>query len=92
MPQLTIPLNTYDSRQLAVVQGLVTDRTQKIFRGTGVYQDRCCRVSFGVVCREEYDKMRHRGENVTIDPLDKSRWAEDQIDWFIKQVCCVRRP
>ena len=73
-------------RQLAVVQGLVIDRTQKISRGTGVYRDRCCRVSFGVVCREEYDEIKHRGEKVTTDPLDKSRWAEDQVDWFIKQV------
>ena len=88
MLEVTLALNTDNRRQLAVVQGLVTDRTQKIFRGTGVYQDRCCRISFGVVCREEYDEVRHRGEKVTTDPLDKSRWAEDQIDWFIKQVSC----
>jgi hypothetical protein len=43
-------------------------------------------VSFGVVCREEYDEIKHRGETVTTDPLDKSRWAENQVDWFIKQV------
>lgn len=74
------------ARQLAVVQGLVMDRIQAISRGTVVYKDRCCRVSYGVVSREPYDAVRHRGEKVVLDPLDNKKWAENQIHWLIKQV------
>jgi hypothetical protein len=62
------------------------DRIQAINRGRNIYQDRRCRTSFGVLVNERYDERRHRGERVFVDPLDKTRWAENQIDWLIKQV------
>ena len=62
------------------------NRTQEISRGTSIYKDKCCRVSYGVICRELYDEHKHRGEPVSEDPLDKKLWAENQIDWLIKQV------
>jgi hypothetical protein len=62
------------------------DRIQAIDRGHNIYQDRRCRTSFGVLVNEPYDELRHRGEKVFVDPLDKTRWAENQIDWLIKQV------
>ena len=52
-----------------------------------MYPLRCCPISFGIVCREEYDATKHQGEIVVIDPFDKKRWAERQINWIIKQVC-----
>jgi hypothetical protein len=68
-----------------VVQGVVMDRVQALSRGTVVYKDRCCRLSFGVVSRVPYDPIKHRGEKVDIDPFDGKKWAEGQIDWLIKQ-------
>ena len=50
-----------------------------------MYTQRCCPVSYGIVCRELYDPMKHQGEIVVLDPYDKQRWAERQINWIIKQ-------
>ena len=72
--------------QLAVVHGLVMDRIQQIDRGIVVYKERCCRSSYGVVVRQPYNPYLHQGEDVSIDPRDKKKWAERQIHWFIKQV------
>ncbi|KAF7506955.1 hypothetical protein GJ744_011086 [Endocarpon pusillum] len=71
--------------QLAVAQGLVMDRIQFISRGRNVYQDRRCRTSFGVLVNKPYDEHKHRGEPVRIDPLDKKKWAQNQIEWLIKK-------
>ena len=80
----------FNDRQLAVVQGLVMDRIQAISRGNVVFKERCCRISYGTICREPYDKFKHTGEKVTYDSRDRKQWAEGQIDWFVKQV--TRRP
>jgi hypothetical protein len=69
-----------------VAKGLVIDRVQKLTKGQAVYTGKCCRVSYGVLVRERYDSIRHRGEYVTKDPLDGIKWAEEQIDWLIKEV------
>jgi hypothetical protein len=29
---------------------------------------------------------KDRGEKVVVDPLDRKKWAEGQIEWLIKQV------
>lgn len=71
--------------QLAVAKGLVMDRVQALRTGSGVYTGKFCRVSYGVLCRVPYDKVAHRGERVVHDALDKIQWAEDQIDWLIKE-------
>ncbi|MCJ1354012.1 MAG: hypothetical protein MMC33_003999 [Icmadophila ericetorum] len=72
--------------QLAVSKGLVVDRVQKIKSGKPVLGVRCCRSSFGMLCKEKYDKKRHIGrENITIDPLDKKMYVENTIVWFIKK-------
>ncbi|CAF9942006.1 hypothetical protein IMSHALPRED_003147 [Imshaugia aleurites] len=74
--------------QLAVVQGLVMDRIQTIGRGNMIFKERCCRVSYGVRCREEYhpDKNKsHVGQKVVLDARDGKRYVENQIDWFVKQ-------
>ena len=65
------------------------DRIQTIGRGNVVFKERCCRVSYGVRCRQEYqpDKYKsHVGQKVVEDPLDRKRYVENQIDWFVKQV------
>ncbi len=88
-PYLTVDGSLY--RQLAVVQGLVMDRIQAISRGSVVFKERCCRLSYGMICRELYNEAKHIGEEVTHDPRDRQRWAVNQIDWFVVQVS-KRRP
>jgi hypothetical protein len=74
------------SSQLAVSHGLVIDRIQALKYSGTVIRERCCRISYGVVVREKYDPLIHIGEEVSIDPRDKNKWAERQIHWLIKQV------
>ncbi len=62
------------------------DRIQRISRGHIVYRERCCRVSYGMICRELYNEAKHLGEDVTYDPRDGRKWAINQIDWFVIQV------
>ena len=38
--------------QLVVVHGIVIDRCQELRQGTGVYKERCCRSSYGIVIRQ----------------------------------------
>jgi len=77
--------------QLAVTHGLVLARSQALKGGPEVLSTRKCPVSYGVVCREAYDPAKHQGADVEQDPLDKKRWAERQVSWFIKQVRQSRR-
>ncbi len=64
------------------------DRIQTVSSRIPVFQERCCRLSYGVRCREEHDpaNLRHLGKPVTIDPRDNKKYVENQIDWFVKQV------
>jgi hypothetical protein len=72
--------------QLAVCHGLVLDRVQQIKEKRAVYKERYCRNSYGVVIRRAYDPTIHFDEPVTVDPRDKKKWVERQIDWFMVQV------
>lgn len=72
--------------QLAVVRGLVMARIQEVDQDLMVYKQLCCRNSYGILCRQEYDPSIHLGEDVTIDPRDGKKWAERQINWVILQV------
>lgn len=66
--------------------GIVLDRVQEIKSGFGAYKEICARNSYGIICREPYDPALHQGETITTDPHDKKRWAENQLQWLIKQV------
>jgi len=72
--------------QLAVVHGLVMDRVQQIKDDKVVYKERCCRHSYGIVCRELYNASKHTGEPVTEDSRDGQKYALKQIDWLVVQV------
>lgn len=48
---------------------------------------RCCRASYGMVCMEVYDRVKHAGLETWTDPLDRKRYVKEQIDWFVKKVC-----
>ncbi|KAF2223070.1 hypothetical protein BDZ85DRAFT_121257 [Elsinoe ampelina] len=75
--------------QLAVVYGLVKERTQQIGTNTSlgeeVFSTRCCRNSYGIVVRELYDETRHAGLPFIEDANDGCKWAPNLIDWFIRQ-------
>ncbi|KAM0795114.1 hypothetical protein BDR22DRAFT_814045 [Usnea florida] len=74
--------------QLAVVQGLVIERWQVTSLGALVFNERCCRLSYGILCREEYDPEHnpsHTGQSVFKSPHDGKIWVEGQIDWFVRQ-------
>ena len=67
------------------------DRIQTIGRGNMIFKERCCRVSYGVRCRELYRpeiNEAHVGQKVVKDPRDGKFYVENQIDWFVKQVRC----
>lgn len=82
-PSITVLIA--DEPQLAVVKGLVMERVQELTTGSGVYTGKCCRVSYGVLTRLPYDELAHRGETLIVDPIDKMKWVENQIDWLIKE-------
>ena len=68
------------------------DRVQTLRWGSDIFKERCCRVSYGVLCLEEYDSSNpaHVGLKVTLDARDGKKWVENQIDWFVKQVGNLR--
>jgi hypothetical protein len=75
------------ARQLVVTHGLVMDRVQRLQGNGGIYPEKCCRNSYGLVVRSLYDPKLHVGEDVSVDPRDGKKWAEKQVHWFIRQVC-----
>lgn len=72
--------------QLAVAKGLVMDRSQTLSHDITVLAGRCCRVSYGIVCRYPYNSKEHVGEPTVEDPITRKPWVEDQIEWIIKEV------
>jgi hypothetical protein len=75
-----------DSPQLAVVIGLVLAQIQRCKSGVNVYAKKRCPISLGILCRKPYNVTEHQGEVVELDPYDKKRWAERQIEWIIRKV------
>jgi hypothetical protein len=76
---------TADNPQLAVVRGLVYNRAQEMLGLTPVYEQVCCRMSYGIVVQEEYNKRRHQGQIPRKSESDGKLWVHGQIDWIIKQ-------
>ncbi|KAK2883393.1 hypothetical protein FQN49_000033 [Arthroderma sp. PD_2] len=73
------------SRQLAVVEGLVIDRIQKLKQGVVAFGSRVCRASYGIICDRTYDPQKDVGEPVRYDERDKTTYVLNQIDWLIIQ-------
>ncbi|KAG8532511.1 uncharacterized protein KY384_002388 [Bacidia gigantensis] len=80
-------LTTVPEPQLAVVQGLVMDRIQAISQQAEIFSERCCRLSYGVVCKQKYNPKNksHIGQRSVRDPRDRRVWVQGQIEWFIEQ-------
>jgi hypothetical protein len=62
------------------------DRVQRLQGNGGIYPEKCCRNSYGLVVRSLYDPKLHVGEDVSVDPRDGKKWTEKQVHWFIRQV------
>jgi hypothetical protein len=73
--------------QLAVCKGLVSDRMRKILTSRSVLGWRCCRASYGTVCKIAYDKKNpeHQGKALVRDPLNNKLYITQSIAWFVKK-------
>jgi hypothetical protein len=73
-----------DISQLAVVRGLVRERTQQLGSDTLVAQEvfstRRCRNSYGVAVRVPYDESKHLGLPVARDENNNRRWVSNVVE------------
>ncbi|KAH7396128.1 hypothetical protein BKA66DRAFT_484908 [Pyrenochaeta sp. MPI-SDFR-AT-0127] len=73
--------------QLAVCKGLVSDRLRKILTSRSVLGWRCCRASYGTVCKIAYDKKNpdHQGKELVRDPMNSKLYITHSIAWFVRK-------
>ena len=73
--------------QLAVCKGLVSDRVRKLVTSHSVLGWRCCRASYGTMCKILYDKRdpTHQGKQIVRDPLNGKLYIMQSIAWFVKK-------
>lgn len=73
--------------QLAVCKGLVSDRVRKILTSRSVLGWRCCRASYGTLCKIAYDKKNpdHQGIEPVRDPMNGKLYIVQSIAWFVKK-------
>ena len=73
-------------RQTAVVQGLVLNQSQQHEIGHATLQSRTSPASYGVLCKQEYNKEKHIGAKLETDEHDGKLYANNLIHWFVKKV------
>ncbi|KAH7079498.1 hypothetical protein FB567DRAFT_123409 [Paraphoma chrysanthemicola] len=73
--------------QLAVCKGLVGDRIRKLLTSRSVLGWRCCRASYGTLCKVMYDKKNpdHEGKELVRDPLNGKMYIVQSIAWFVRK-------
>jgi hypothetical protein len=73
--------------QLAVCKGLVSDRVRKLLTSHSVLGWRCCRASYGTMCKILYDKRNpdHQNKQLVRDPLNGKMYIMQAIAWFVKK-------
>ncbi|KAH8731915.1 hypothetical protein GQ44DRAFT_670576 [Phaeosphaeriaceae sp. PMI808] len=73
--------------QLAVCKGLVSDRIRKITTSRSVLGWRCCRASYGTLCKISYDKNNpeHEGKEPVRDPMNGKMYIAQSIAWFVRK-------
>lgn len=73
--------------QLAVCKGIVADRIRKLITSHSVLGWRCCRSSYGTVCKIVYDKKNpdHVGKQVAKDPMNGKLYLVQSIAWFVRK-------
>ncbi|KAH4044589.1 hypothetical protein HBI25_174490 [Parastagonospora nodorum] len=73
--------------QLAVCKGLVSDRVRKLLTSRSVLGWRCCRASYGTLCKIAYDKRNpdHEGKELVRDPMNGKMYIVQSIAWFVRK-------
>jgi hypothetical protein len=73
--------------QLAVCKGLVSDRVRRILTSRSVLGWRCCRASYGTLCKIAYDKTNpdHQGKQTARDPMNGKMYIVQSIAWFVRK-------
>lgn len=73
--------------QLAVCKGMVSDRVRKILTSKSILGTRCCRSSYGTMCKILYNKRdpEHIGKELYRDPYNGKLYLIDAIAWFVKK-------
>lgn len=73
--------------QLAVCKGLVSDRVRKLLTSHSVLGWRCCRASYGTLCKILYDKKNpeHATKQLVRDPMNGKMYIMQAIAWFVKK-------
>lgn len=72
--------------QLAVCKCIIADRVRKLITNYSVLGWRCCRSSYGTMCKIMYDKKNpdHVGKLLVRDPLNGKMYIMQAIAWFGK--------
>lgn len=83
----TLRLHTAPEPQLAVCKGLVADRLQKLNTGQQILKWRCCRESYGTICRSVYDAKNpdHRDRTPYRDKQTGKWYVDESVKWFIRK-------
>ena len=83
----TLEVRVAPDPQLAVCKGMVSDRLRKLKAGESVLGWRCCRASYGLICKELYSKKnpKHIGRTTVKDAQDRELYVPDCIDWFVEK-------
>lgn len=73
--------------QLAVCKGLVADQIRKLLTSHSVLGWRCCRASYGTMCKILYDKRNpeHSGKQLVRDPMNGKLYIMQAIAWFVRK-------
>jgi hypothetical protein len=73
--------------QLAVCKGLVSDRVRKLLTSRSILGWRCCRASYGTLCKIAYDKKNpdHEGKALVRDPMNGKMYIVQSIAWFVRK-------
>ncbi|KAF1954189.1 hypothetical protein CC80DRAFT_129843 [Byssothecium circinans] len=82
-----ISLRISPDPQLAVCKGLVSDRVRKLLTPESVLGWRCCRSSYGTMCKILFDKKNpeHLGRELVKDPLNGKFYIMQAIAWFVRK-------
>ncbi|OCK79537.1 hypothetical protein K432DRAFT_426449 [Lepidopterella palustris CBS 459.81] len=83
----TLQVRIAPDPQLAVCKGIVADRVRKLLTNKAVLGWRCCRASYGTICKVLYNKKNpeHFGKSTIKDPLNNKLYITQAIAWFIKK-------
>lgn len=70
--------------QLVVCKGIVADRLQKLRSGVSILNWRCCRASYGTICKLEFNPkdMNHLGKRTVKDVADRKMYVVNVVDWY----------